>query len=34
MLMAAVGWLHPRVRHVEEEIPDQIPDVPTGTPAP
>jgi DHA3 family macrolide efflux protein-like MFS transporter len=25
-LMAAVGWLHPRVRRVEQEIPDQIPD--------
>ncbi|HUU60813.1 MAG TPA: MFS transporter, partial [Acidimicrobiia bacterium] len=37
MLMAAVGWLHPRVRRVEEEIPDQIPDdpavVPPGVPA-
>lgn len=32
-LMAAVGWLHPRVRRVEEEIPDQIPDLPAGTPA-
>jgi DHA3 family macrolide efflux protein-like MFS transporter len=36
MLMAAVGWLHPRVRRVEEEIPDQIPDdvavVPPGEP--
>jgi DHA3 family macrolide efflux protein-like MFS transporter len=37
MLMAAVGWLLPRVRRVEEEIPDQIPDdiavVPSGEPA-
>lgn len=30
ILMAAAGWLHPRVRHVEEEIPDQIPDRPPG----
>jgi MFS family permease len=27
-LLAAVGWLSPRVRHVETEIPDQIPDAP------
>jgi len=36
ILMAAVGWLQPRVRHLEEEIPDQIPDslpkAPTGEP--
>ena len=24
-LMAAIGWLHPRIRHLETEIPDQIP---------
>jgi len=32
IVMAAVGWLHPRVRHVEEEIPDQIPDDITAVP--
>jgi len=32
MLMAGIGWLHPRVRRVEEEIPDQIPEVPAGEP--
>ena len=31
MLMAAIGWLHPRIRHLETEIPDQIPD--TAAPA-
>jgi DHA3 family macrolide efflux protein-like MFS transporter len=34
MLMAAAGWLHPRVRCLEEEIPDQLPEVPTGAAAP
>lgn len=34
ILMAAAGWLHPRVRRLEEEIPDQIPDLPPGEPAP
>ncbi len=28
ILLATAGWLHPRVRRIEEEIPDQIPDVP------
>ncbi|MBN2114428.1 MAG: MFS transporter [Acidimicrobiia bacterium] len=27
-LMAAIGWMHPRVRRIEIEIPDQIPDAP------
>jgi predicted MFS family arabinose efflux permease len=27
-LLAATGWLHPRVRNLEEEIPDQLPDAP------
>jgi MFS family permease len=27
-LMAAIGWLHPRIRRLETEIPDQIPDSP------
>ncbi len=27
ILLATAGWLHPRVRRIEEEIPDQIPDV-------
>ncbi len=25
-LIAGVGWLHPRIRRLETEIPDQIPD--------
>jgi DHA3 family macrolide efflux protein-like MFS transporter len=33
MLMAGAGWLHPRVRLVEEEIPDQISDLPPAEPA-
>jgi len=33
MVMAGVGWLHPRVRRVEEEIPDQISEAPAGEPA-
>lgn len=32
-LMAAVGWAHPRIRYLESEIPDQIPD-PTVPPPP
>ncbi len=27
ILLAAAGWLHPRVHRIEAEIPDQIPDV-------
>lgn len=27
-LLAAAGWLHPRIRNLETEIPDQIPDAP------
>ncbi len=26
ILMAGIGWLHPRIRHLETEIPDQLPD--------
>ena len=26
ILMAGIGWLHPRIRHLETEIPDQITD--------
>ncbi len=26
MLLASAGWLHPRVRHLETELPDQVPD--------
>jgi len=33
-LMAGAGWLHPRVRRLEEEIPDQLPDLPAGVAAP
>jgi hypothetical protein len=28
ILVAVAGWLHPRVRHLEAELPDQIPDEP------
>ncbi|MFH1331511.1 MAG: MFS transporter [Actinomycetota bacterium] len=31
--MAAAGWLHPRVRHLEAEIADQIPDLPGAPPS-
>jgi DHA3 family macrolide efflux protein-like MFS transporter len=34
ILTAAVGWLQPRVRRLEEEIPDQIPDASTGISSP
>ena len=33
MLMAGAGWLHPRVHRIEEEIPDQIPDLSPAEPA-
>jgi DHA3 family macrolide efflux protein-like MFS transporter len=29
-LLAATGWLHPRVRNLETEIPDQVPELPAG----
>lgn len=32
-VLAAVGWLHPRVRHLEAEIPDQIPGLPGAPPS-
>jgi hypothetical protein len=32
-LLAATGWLHPRVRHLETEIPDQLPDQAPGAAA-
>lgn len=34
VLLAATGWLHPRVRHLEEEIPDQLADDSPAAPAP
>ena len=27
-LMAAAAWAHPRIRHLEAELPDQVPDAP------
>jgi len=33
MAMAVVGWLHPRVRRIEEEIPDQVAEAPAEAPA-
>jgi len=32
-VLAAAGWLHPRVRHLEAEIPDQIPGLPGAPPS-
>ena len=32
-VLAAAGWLHPRVRHLEAEIPDQIPGLPDMPPS-
>jgi hypothetical protein len=29
-LLAGAGWLNPRIRHLETEIPDQIADAPTA----
>lgn len=29
-LMAALGWLNPRIRHLETEIPDQVADAPAA----
>jgi hypothetical protein len=29
-LLGAAGWLHPRVRHLEMEIPDELPDAPAA----
>jgi DHA3 family macrolide efflux protein-like MFS transporter len=27
VLLGTAGWMHPRVRHLESEVPDQIPDL-------
>jgi hypothetical protein len=34
IVMGAAGWLHPRVRHLEAELPDQIPDAAPRAAAP
>jgi len=26
--MAAAAWAHPRIRHLEADLPDQVPDAP------
>jgi hypothetical protein len=31
-LLGVLGWLHPRVRHLQTELPDLIPDVPEDAP--
>lgn len=32
VILAAAGWAHPRVRRLEEEIPDQVPDQAVAAP--